>query len=77
MKIVRVTSICVNAGNPYLSGSAACNWYFNPVILEVVPYYNRYVVDTCVQLNLTPGDKMLAAFSLGQVTTMSMKFSHP
>jgi hypothetical protein len=28
-------------GNPYLSGSAACHWYFNHDIPEAAKYYTR------------------------------------
>jgi hypothetical protein len=42
----------VNAGNPYLSGSAACHWYFNPDIPEAAPYYDRYIALTCTNFDL-------------------------
>jgi hypothetical protein len=34
--------ICNTTGSVYLSGSAACHWYFNPTIPEAEPYYIRY-----------------------------------
>jgi hypothetical protein len=34
----------VIAGSPYLSGSAACHWYFNPDIPEAQDYYERLVL---------------------------------
>jgi hypothetical protein len=34
--------ICNATGSAYLSGSAACHWYFNPIIPEAEAYYNRY-----------------------------------
>jgi hypothetical protein len=30
-------------GDPYLSGSAACHWYFNPDVPEAQVYYGRYL----------------------------------
>jgi hypothetical protein len=34
--------ICNTTRSVYLSGSAACDWYFNPTIPEAEPYYIRY-----------------------------------
>jgi hypothetical protein len=31
-------------GSPYLSGSSACDWYFNPDIQEAQIYYSRYTL---------------------------------
>jgi hypothetical protein len=54
----------VNAGNPYLSGSAACHWYFNHDIPDATMYYNRYAIDPCVEFNLTLREKMVTSFWL-------------